>query len=65
MVLNYRNTNEFIANYRCAVDGFHESRDFHLQDVYKMLKTEQKSPQLPYQRPDIVKYQILCSPLDG
>ena len=44
MALNYHDTIDLIANYRYAVDEFHEITDFHLQDVYKMPKTQQKLP---------------------
>ena len=62
MVLNYCDTVDFMADYRCAVVDFHDISDFHLRDVYKLPKTEQKLPQIPQHHPDIVKYQILYVP---
>ena len=55
MVLNYRDTVNFIANCRCAIDDFHDIQNFHLRDVYEMPNTEQKLPRLPYHRLEIVK----------
>ena len=49
-VLNYRNTADFIANYRRTVEVFHTISDFRLRHVVLSPNTEQNLPKLPFHR---------------
>ena len=49
--ITYRNTVDFIANYRCTVDVFREITDFRLRRVVLSPNTVQNLLKSPFHRP--------------